>query len=201
VESAGPILFVVLMLAGAGVGIYSNRLSNGRRKGRATFLAKSLCGAALCAMGLLNLAGIHTSGRSSFTGVIGSLRQSHGRSSSSSFHVLDSNRQWRYVHCDYAGDHLVNGETVAVELLDFHSTLLRLTILDGRNSGWSLTEGDGTISCTFEIGLGLFIVLAAKTKWRRDPEDVEEHNDGRIPKNGVDSESLMHLSSRTEEDS
>lgn len=77
--------------------------------------------------------------------------------------------KWRYVHCAYAGDHLGDGETVAVELLDFHSTLLRMTILDGGYSGWSLTEGDGTIGSTFEVGLGLFVVLVAATKWRRDP--------------------------------
>lgn len=92
-EFAGPILIVALILAGPGFGIYSNRLSDGQRKGQATFLASSLCGGAFCAIGLLNLAGIHTSRRSSFTGVIGSLRQYHGKSSSSSFYVLDGNRQ------------------------------------------------------------------------------------------------------------
>jgi hypothetical protein len=194
VEFAGPIAFAVLLVAAAGVGIYTSQLSNGPRKGRAKFLATGLFGAAFCAIGLVNLVGIHTSARSSFTGVIDGLTQSRGKNSSSSFYIWGADRRWRRVHCDYAGDHLTNGETVAVDILDFHSTLLRLTVIDGTYSDWSLTERDGTIGSAFGVGLGLFLILGARAKWQRDPEDEEVTRDPRVPLTGVDSESLLHLS-------
>jgi len=194
VELAGVIAFVVLALAAAGVGFYSNSLSNGRRKGSSRFLAASLFAAGLCAMGLLNLIGIHTSRRSWTSGIMGGLKQSHGRSSSSSFYVFGPDRRWRYVHCDYAGDHLADGETVSVEVLKFHSTLLHLTIVNGPYAGWDLTEGDGTVTSSFIVGIGLFVILGARAKWRRDPEAFEETKSGQAPLDGVDSESLLHLS-------
>ncbi len=150
-------------------------------------------------MGLLNFAGIRMSRRSSLAGVIGGLRQSHGKGSSSSFYVWGADRRWRHVHCDYNGNRLINGETVAVDLLDFHSTLIHLTVLDGPYSGWSLTEGDGTIGSTFAVGFGLFLIFAARAKWQRDPDDSEVRYDGRIPLIGVDEDSLLHLS-RSEKD-
>jgi len=198
-EYVGPIAFAVLLVAAAGVAIYSSRLSNGPVKGRTRFLAVSLFGTAFCAIGLANLIGIHTSVRSSFTGTIGGLRQSHGKNSSSSFYVLGADRKWRNVNCDYSGDHLTDGETVKVRVVNFHSTLLHLTILDGIYSGWSLTEGDGTVGSTFAVGSGLFLILAARAKLRRDPQDEEVTQDPRVPLTGVDDASLLHLS-KSEED-
>lgn len=197
-EFAGLIAFAVLLVAAAGVGDIFKPAFERTPQGANAFSGSQPFGSRTLRDGV-NFAGIRMSRRSSLAGVIGGLRQSHGKGSSSSFYVWGADRRWRHVHCDYNGNRLINGETVAVDLLDFHSTLIHLTVLDGPYSGWSLTEGDGTIGSTFAVGFGLFLIFAARAKWQRDPDDSEVRYDGRIPLIGVDEDSLLHLS-RSEKD-
>ena len=114
-------------------------------------------------IGIINLVLVHRSGRSSTTGVIAYLIQHHGKHDHSGFYLPRQDGSLLRVKCDYAGNHLIPGETVHADVLDYQSTLLHLVVLDGRYAGWTLTEGDGTlgsltlISCGFTAGLTAWV--------------------------------------------
>jgi hypothetical protein len=102
-----------------------------------------------------------------------------------------------FVHCSCAGDHLIEGESVSVETLDLGSMLLNLRVLDGQYSGYTLKEGDGSVSAGLAMALGLFLLFASRAKWRHDPEDLSEDNLN-MPKEGVDAKSMLDLSPHDE---
>lgn len=165
------VVAIALLLAGAiGAGIRALRVPPGQARARWAFTGSALLGGLFCFVGSWNLIGIHTARHVAATGIITGLEEHDGRGSSSDFVVTPAAGQPLKVHCDYAGQRLQNTETVVVEELTFHNTLLHLQVLDGKNEGWSLSEGDGTNSSAGMLVLGAILIFGARAHHLRNPE-------------------------------
>jgi hypothetical protein len=171
-SDSGIVIFFVAIVSGIIGMIWAGRMSVGPRKGLTRMISSMVLGGGFALSGLVGLVGIHTSDHTILTGHIVNLSQHHGKSSSSTFYVADDNGKPLKVRCDYAGNHLVNGEGVSVDELNYRSTLLSLTILDGKFAGWVLTERDGSLGAGFGIALGLFLAFSARRQWQRDPNGL-----------------------------
>ena len=169
---ADPEIVVVgALLAGAtGAGIQSLRLPAGPGRAQWAFIGSALLGVLFCFVGGWNLIGIHTARHISISGTLAGLEQHGGRSSSSDFMVIPVTGQPMKVHCEYAGPHLRNGDNVVVDELSFHNTLLHLEVMDGRDLGWKLTEGDGSVSSATVLVLGAALIFGARAHRLKNPE-------------------------------
>jgi hypothetical protein len=137
---------------------------------------------AVCLLAAINLALIHTSGRASATGVIVGLSQHLGKHNHSAFNVLRQDGSSLHVNCDYDYDHLITGEAVSVEVLNYQSTLLMLSVLDGPYRGWNLKEGDGTSGSEIAIGYGFLAAFVLFLKRRRLAKQLRKQPES---KNGI----------------
>jgi hypothetical protein len=174
-------IFSVLLLVGtlfiSGIvgSIWARRLTEGPKKRNMQFVSICLCGIAVCILGLYEFVGIRLSGHSLGTGVLTNpVQYNHGKSHGTFLHVHTADGRSLYVWCDYLGDHLVAGESVSVDALDFNMQVLHLTVLDGRYAGWTLDERDGSISAYIILALGLAFVVGAWLDWRRNPNGIDE---------------------------
>lgn len=162
-------IIALLLAAAIGAGILALRLS-GQARARWSFIGSVLIGGLFCFVGAWNLIGIRTARHVAANGIISGLEQHGGRSSSSDFMVIPAGGQPVKVHSDYSGPRIESGESVAVEELTFHNTLLRLEVLDGKNVGWKLIEGDGTASSALALALGAALIFGARAHRLRNPE-------------------------------
>jgi hypothetical protein len=172
-------VFILLgaLLAVGFVGYFgSDRLFTGPKTSSAYRRLAGLCVGGVVAgmLGLINLVCIHTSNHSSATGVIVDLRQYAGRHHSSNFKVRSEDGSLLQVHCDSDSKRLIPGETVRVDVLNYHSTLLQLTVLDGRYAGWTLHEGDGSSGSEIAIGYGFLTAFAAWLRRRYIAKKTDE---------------------------
>lgn len=169
---ADPEIVIISVVALAAIvsGVQALRLPQGPAKAQWSFLGGVLFGGLFCFVAVWNLIGIHTARHLSATGVVQNLESQGGTSSSSYFSVVPSAGAPLPVRSDYAGPQLRDGETVFVEELSFHSTLLRLRVLDGKDVGWSLVEGDGTRSSILVLLLGVGVILGARNRRMSNPE-------------------------------
>jgi hypothetical protein len=158
------LIITILTVVAIGCGGYSLRLPPGEAKAKWGFLGGVVFGVLFCFVALWNLIGIHTARHLSATGLIQNLQQQGGRSSSSDFTVVPAGGQPLKVHSEFGGPNLHEGETVVVEELSFHSTLIHLRVLDGKNAGWTMNEGDGTRSSAFVLLLGAGVILGARNR-------------------------------------
>lgn len=166
-----PEVIIVAALAAAAVlaGVRAWWVPHGGERALWTFVGSCLFGLLFCFAGTWNLIGIRTARRLSASGTITGLNQPSG-GRSSDFLVVPTAGTPLKVHCDYTGPRLENGDDVLVEELSFHSTLLRLQVLAGKNSGWKLEEGDGTASAVTVLVLGIVLIFAARARRLSHPE-------------------------------
>jgi hypothetical protein len=166
--STADVIFILAMsLFGAGMVLMLNSKAFRSAKDpepRKKLAIFCICGAFVGLLGVINLILVQGSGHSSATGQIINLSKHHYKHDHSSFYVLREGGDQLHVNCDYAGDNLVPGETVHVDVLNYQSTLLHLAVLDGQYAGWTLTEEDGTVGSEVTISAGL---AAALTAWIR----------------------------------
>jgi len=169
---ADPEIVIISVVAVAAIvaGVQALRLPTGPAKPKWGFLGGALFGGLFCFVAVWNLIGIHRARHLSAAGVVQDLQTHGGTSSSSYFTVVPSAGEPLHVRTDYAGPQLRNGETVFVEELSFHSTLLRLRVLDGKDMGWSLVEGDGTRSSVVVLLLGAGVILGAWNRRLTNPQ-------------------------------
>jgi hypothetical protein len=172
--SRGDAIFIALSAVyGAGMVLFlSSKFNSGVRKfGPHKNLAiLGAFGAGAVLLGAINLVMVHRSKQDSSTGQIVNLREYHWKHAHSTFYVTKADGSLLHVTCDYAGERLVPGETVHVDVLEYQSTLLRLAVLDGQYAGWTLTEGDGTVGSEVTISSGLAAALTAWMRRRRESQ-------------------------------
>jgi hypothetical protein len=162
-----------MFLSGIIGAIWARIMAEGPKKRNTQLVSFCLCGSAFLIFGLYDLICIRVSNHSSATGVLTHLvRYNHGKSHGAFFHVHSADGGSLYVSSNYMGDHLIEGESVYVEMLDSNMQLLHLTVLDGPYAGWTLDERDGSIGAYVILALGLVFVLAAIFDRRRNPNGI-----------------------------
>jgi hypothetical protein len=127
-----------------------------------------ILGCALLPFGLFKAVETIRSARLTAQGEIRNLRQTHGRGAFSHFSLFN---QQGYVSdqmtTDYNGSNLVEGESVEVKYVGFNGTVTHLRVLDGPYTGWSLQEGDGTVTSLFVACLGGLFLFVTYAELRR----------------------------------
>lgn len=198
--NASFVIAAALIVAGIATSIYwSGTLTRLPQVGWQRFVSGCLLGSGFCLIGIVNLVETRRSGHSFATGVVSSVGRSQGRNPKTTLVVLRADGTWLYANCDYFGNHLLAGENVSIEVLDYESTLLHLKVLDGQFAGWTLNEGDGSLFSIFAIAVGLFLIVSTRAKWKRDPEGVEDEVFDTKPREGVDTRSMLDLSPRKDD--
>ena len=187
-QTFGVITFVTLLPLGLVVGIWGGVRCVGILQTRLISLGWILMGAGTLCFAATSQCAIHTSSKVTTQGNIYSLRKVNSGKNHSSFFYVMNDESTPQLSIDYAGARLQNGQQVSVTYLSNTTDVTDLQILSGPYSGWTLHQGDGTITNALSIGLGSFFVFVG-LYWRH------KYPDGSTPakKGGRDQiESVSH---------